>query len=151
MIASTPILKFEAIIPINTLYRIISFNFKVCRNSPLLNANLTFLAQVHIKQCKYNVYVWRNVFVTLDLTSCSIMIHDCCCDFKHIWWLQHESTSCFNYIWGSWDVIDNFVRQNSGLHNLNTKFCMCWHGILHPQATISLYVDLDCVQVVVCC
>jgi hypothetical protein len=65
--------------------------------------------------------------------------------------MQHESTSCFKYVWDSWDVIDNFVRQNSGLHNLNTKFCMCWHGILHPRATISLYGDIDCVQVVVCC
>jgi hypothetical protein len=43
------------------------------------------------------------------------------------------------------------LDKNHGLHNLNTKFCLCWHGILHPQATISLYVDIDYLQVVVCC
>jgi lysosomal Pro-X carboxypeptidase len=38
---------------------------------------------------------------------------------------KRESTSCFNYIRDSWDVIDKVASENDGLHNLSTVFHMC--------------------------
>lgn len=38
---------------------------------------------------------------------------------------KQESSSCFEYIRKSWDVIDKVASQNGGLHDLSTQFHMC--------------------------
>jgi hypothetical protein len=39
--------------------------------------------------------------------------------------MQRESTSCFNTIRESWDVIDKIASKNGGLHDLSKQFHMC--------------------------
>lgn len=119
--ASAPILQFEDIVPTDTFYRIVSEDFKV------IPPKLASLLSGHV-QLSCNWIVTTPCPTNSESRTWSLM--------------QRESTSCFNYIRDSWDVINKVASENDGLHNLSTVFHMCRY-VLSPSILSFMYLHTD--------